>query len=80
MFKQGRASLSSNKFEITAVIPTHSVDRNEDWVSVWGRQQFTTSKDNMQASHEFNNIWRFNKAGKVNFIELFEGITPTQQQ
>ena len=80
MFKQARASLSSNKFEITAVMPTHSIDRNEDWVSVWGRQRSTTASDNMQTSMEFNNIWRLNKDGKVDFIELFQGKTPTQQQ
>ncbi|HUQ97688.1 MAG TPA: nuclear transport factor 2 family protein [Chitinophagaceae bacterium] len=46
MFKQQRSGLYKITFSMSAVLPTHSIDRNEDWVAVWAsnrqRWQATT--------------------------------------
>jgi hypothetical protein len=78
-FKQMRAGLNTVKFEFSAIIPLTSVDRNEDWVALWGTQMMTPADNSTTNTMlEFQTIWRVNKDKKVDFIKFFES-KPVQQ-
>ncbi len=70
-FQKMRAGLSNTSFDISAVVPLKSVDRNEDWVAVWGTQDMTTT-DGTHSANWFQCIWRINKDGKVDYIQFYE--------
>lgn len=72
-FKQLRASIAEPKIRIAAVIPMRSTDRKEDWVLVWG------SSDDNNGTSEFHHIWRLNRSGKVDYMQMFEGKPPAAQ-
>ena len=68
--KQHRSSLASVKSDVHAVMSLRSVDRNENWVAIWGTEN-TTGKDGKTSSFELHEIWRLNKDGKVDVIRQF---------
>jgi len=72
--KRFRGSMTSAVSTISAWIPLKSVDKNEDWVAVWGSETdvFPDGKKEVRDLHE---IWRFNKAGKVDFMKQFASAT-----
>jgi len=74
---QGRSAVSNAAFTISAVMPVHSVDKNTDWVLVWGRQPFH-SADGSSGQSEFQSIWQVNKDQKIDFVQIYEGKTPAQ--
>jgi hypothetical protein len=77
-FKKMRSGLSSSKFDFSAIVPLKSVDRNEDWVALWGSQDMT-STDGTQTNNWFQQIWRLNKDGKIDYIQFYEAKPPMQQ-
>lgn len=71
-FKQGRTMAPADmKFNIHAVIPLRSVDKNEDWVLVWGDAGPEPGKPGTVTG--FNHIWRFDNDGNVAYLRMFEG-------
>lgn len=77
MFKQQRAAQSDVKFTITAVVPLRSIDKNQDWVAIWGTQNYTANGTKMAT--DFQDIWGLNKDGKVVYMQIFEGKSPPMQ-
>lgn len=79
-FKKQRAGLSSTSFEIAAIIPLKSLDHNQDWVALWGKQEMTMA-DNAsgKAVIEFQTIWRLDKDKKVDFVHFYQA-QPSKQQ
>lgn len=75
-FMQQRSQLSSVNFDISAVIPVHSVDRNTDWVLVWGVEHVTPSSGGSAMNVEFHSIWNINADGKLAFVQMYEGKAP----
>jgi hypothetical protein len=68
--KKYRGSMSTAVSTIQAWVPLKSVDRNQDWVIVWGSEA-DTFPDGKKATKDLHEIWRFNKDGKVDFMKQF---------
>ena len=79
VFKNFRESLGSSKFTFDAIIPLTSVDRNENWVALWGTEETTDKTTSNTMKSEFQAIWRVNKDKKVDFIKIFTSKPPAQQ-
>lgn len=75
--KQYRGSMKSAVSTIRAFISLKSVDRNENWVAVWG-DETDTYPDGKTETKELQEIWRINKDGKVDFMKQFSSM-PTKQ-
>ena len=76
--KRFRGSMSTATSNVHAWIPLKSVDRNEDWVAVWGTE-VDTYPDGKTDSRDLHEIWRFNKDGKVDLMRQFSSKTAPQQ-
>ena len=76
--KRFRGSMSGATSTIDAWMPLKSVDKNEDWVSVWGTET-DTYPDGKTEKREIHEIWRINKAGKVDFMKQFTAKPAPQQ-
>ncbi|MDQ6755902.1 MAG: hypothetical protein M3004_03115 [Bacteroidota bacterium] len=74
-YRSGFASATST---VDAWMPLKSVDRNENWVAIWGSEK-DTNKDGSVTSTEIHEIWRINKDGKVDYIKQYAGKTPAAQ-
>lgn len=59
-----RSSLASAESTVAAVLSLHSIDKDEDWVLVWGTTK-ETDKSGKTTSMPVHELWRINKAGKV---------------
>ncbi|MEO8766275.1 MAG: hypothetical protein ABI416_18385 [Ginsengibacter sp.] len=68
--KSFRGSMSSAVSSIQAWIPLKSVDRDQDWVAIWG-EEADTYPDGKKEVRSLHEIWRFNKAGKVDYMRQF---------
>jgi hypothetical protein len=68
--KAFRNSYTSVASSVDAVISTRSLDKNEDWVLVWGTEVHTNKK-NVTDSVHLQETWRLNKDGKVDFMMQF---------
>lgn len=76
--KTYRNSLADVKTDVHAVMSIRSVDRNENWVAIWGTEN-DTSKDGTKMSSNLHEIWLINKDGKVAVIRQFSSKTPPAQ-
>ncbi len=77
--KSGRAMMSSVTSSVDAWIPLKSVDRNEDWVAIWGTAT-STGPDGKAEKEDLQEIWGFNKDGKVVFMKQFSSKVPAETQ
>jgi len=77
--KRFRGALTSATSTLNAWVPLKSVDRDENWVAVWGTETDVTpdGKTNKTDIHE---IWRINKDGKVDFMKQFASKPVEMQQ
>jgi hypothetical protein len=75
--KRFRGSMTAAKSELQAWTPLKSVDRNEDWVAVWGTETDTYA-DGKTEKRDLHEIWRINKAGKVDFMKQFASAVPAK--
>ncbi len=73
--KKWRSSLTSAKSTVSAYMPLRSVDKNEDWVAIWGTE-VDTYPDGHTTAMEVHEIWRINKDGKVDYIQQYHGKSP----
>lgn len=62
-----RDGLTSSVSSVDAVVPLKSTDKNENWVTVWGKE-VDTHKDGKIDSVYLQETWRFNKDGKVDLL------------
>lgn len=72
---QYRSSLGKAVSTVDAWLATRSIDRNEDWVSIWGTETDTATDGTVSVSR-LNEIWQLNKDGKVAFIAQYVGKAP----
>ena len=76
-FKKEREANSAISFRFDAIIPLMSVDRNEDWVALWGTETITSNENGATPQHQdFQSVWKINKDDKVAFIRFFNAKTP----
>ena len=76
--KRFRGSMSTATSNVHAWIPLKSVDKNEDWVAVWGTE-VDTYPDGKTDSRDLQEVWRLNKDGKIDLLRQFASKTAPQQ-
>lgn len=72
-----RSSFTGMEMAVDAVFAVRSVDKGENWVTIWGTEKQTT-KDGKVNPVSLQETWRFNKDGKIDFMIQAErkGILP----
>ncbi len=75
--KRMRGAMQTATSTLHAWIPLKSVDRNEDWVALWGDETDTWA-DGKKETRSVQEIWRFNKDGKVDMMVQYYS-KPAQQ-
>jgi hypothetical protein len=70
LVKKSRNSFTASKTTLDAWIPLKSVDKNEDWVALWG-QETDTYPDGHTDVYDLHEIWRINKDGKIDMIKQY---------
>jgi hypothetical protein len=65
--QQFRGSMDSVTSFVTSVIALKSTDKNQNWVTVWGKE-ITKDKKGMIDSIGLQEAWRINKDGKIDFM------------
>jgi hypothetical protein len=65
-----RNNYSSVKSTVSAWVPLKTVDKNENWVCIWGTEVMTDKKGKVD-SVELQESWRFNKEGKIDLLYQF---------
>ena len=73
--KMYRNSMTTLSTDIHAYMSFKSIDKNHDWVAVWGTENMTM-KDGLKNSSNLHEIWRFNKYGKVDEIRQYSSKMP----
>lgn len=68
--KRYRGSMSGASSSVDAWMPLKSIDRNENWVAIWGTETDTFA-DGKTEKRDLHEIWRINKDGKVDFMKQF---------
>lgn len=71
--KRFRGSMSSAVSSLNAWIPLKSIDRNENWVALWGTET-DTFPDGKTSKRDLQEIWRINKDGKIDFMKQFAAV------
>jgi hypothetical protein len=77
--KNARASMSNVTSTVDAWVPLKSVDKNENWVAIWGTE-ISTGSDGKVEKEDLQEIWGFNKDGKVVFMKQFASKVPAETQ
>lgn len=73
--KTYRSSLASMASTLDAVMSVHSIDRDEDWVLVWGTTT-ETDKSGHAKKLLLHEAWRIDKDGKVNYMMQYARTEP----
>lgn len=71
--KEYRASLKNLKVTVDAWMSIKSLDKDQNWVAIWGTEEFT-DKDGKQVTMRQQEVWGFNSAGKVVAMMQFSGM------
>jgi hypothetical protein len=71
--KQIRDSYPAVQSFVYSWMPAKARDHDEDWVFIWGKQEYT-DKDGHMNPIEVNEIWQFDKEGKVIFVRQYRSI------
>lgn len=75
--KAYRDQFATVKSSVEAWMPIKSIDRNEDWVLIWGIEEHAdkTGKVEKQMLHE---VWGINKDGKITYMRQYTAVPPKQ--
>ena len=76
MIKGARSRFDSVRSIVNAWIPLHSIDKDTYWVSVWGVE--FDSKGAKTDSIIITENWRFDKNGKIDYMEQYSAVPPKQ--
>jgi len=77
--KTARASMTNVTSSVDAWVPLKSIDRNENWVAIWGAET-ATGPDGKTEKEDLQEIWGFNKDGKVVFMKQFSSKVASETQ
>ena len=70
-----RTSQGKVESVVDAWIATKSVDRNADWVCIWGVETATDAAGKV-TKNRIHEIWQLNKDGKVVYMAQFTAMPP----
>jgi hypothetical protein len=63
---------------VDAVMSLKSTDKNEDWVGVWGTE-IHTETNKKPDSVRLHETWRFNKDGKIDYMQQYVQPFPSKK-
>ena len=69
-----RDEIQALDYKMTAWMPAHSVDKNEDWVFVWD-ESYTTHKDGSKDSAQTHGLYQI-KNGKIAYWAEYDQKFP----
>jgi hypothetical protein len=69
-YKKRRDNYSYVQNHIDSWMPAYAKDHDDYWVFLWGRQDCTDKEGGFKAL-QVHEIWRFNKEGKINFMQEY---------
>ena len=70
IMKKLRGTYSTVKSDLVAIIPLKSIDKDENWVAIYGTE-FKTIKNKVDST-DIQENWRFNKDGKINMMHAYQ--------
>jgi len=74
-----RSTFASAVSSVDAVMALKSVDKNEHWALIWGKEVDTDKKGKVDSSY-LQETWRFNKDGKADLMFQYRrAIAPTKK-
>ena len=74
-----RSTFSKAVSSVDAVMASKSVDKNEHWALIWGKEVDTDKKGKVDSSY-LQETWRFNNDGKANFmLQYRRTIAPSKK-
>lgn len=68
--KAFRSSFADVKSRVDVFLPVRAIDKNADWVCIWGTE-VSTSKAGKIDSVYLQEVWRFNKDGKIDYMSQY---------
>jgi hypothetical protein len=68
--QQFRNSFSKVESRVDVFFPTKATDKGEDWVCIWGTEVSTDKQGKVDSVH-LQEIWRFNKQGKIDYFSQY---------
>ncbi len=78
--KKYRSSIARVKTTLHAWMSLRSTDRKENWVALWATEE-DTSKDGTTTAVSLHEVWRINKAGKVDqILQYAQEVPPTPRE
>jgi hypothetical protein len=77
--KKFRSQFASVKSTIQAYMSLKSIDKNENWVAIWGSEE-DTGKDGKKSIIALHEVWRFNKDGKIDLMRQYAAQIPESEQ
>lgn len=75
MGQEFRDRFTKVKSTVEAFMPVKAVDRNEDFVLVWGTEE-DTDKDGKVTTQRLHEIWGINKDGKISYLRQYTSPVP----
>jgi hypothetical protein len=78
MYRKARESYTTFTLQPEAWMSMRSIDRNENWVLVWGVANISGA-DGAKKEIFTHQLWRINKDGKVDFIREYD-INPSAER
>lgn len=75
--KQYRGMFTTMKSTVEAWMTTKSLDRNTDWVLIWGDEE-STDKDGKKTVQRLHEVWGINKDGKISYMRQYTAQLPKQ--
>ncbi len=75
--KKYRGGMTSAKSTIQSWVPLKSVDKNENWVAIWGSETDTWA-DGKTSTRDIHEIWRINKEGKIDMMRQYTAVPSPQ--
>lgn len=74
-----RSTFASAVSSVDAVMASKSVDKNEHWALIWGKEVDTDKKGKVDSFY-LQETWRFNNDGKANLMYQFrQAATPPKK-
>ncbi|CAN5232502.1 hypothetical protein BH20BAC1_BH20BAC1_05390 [soil metagenome] len=73
--QQYRSTLAKVESSIAAITAMKSVDKNENWALVWGKE-IDTDKSGKVDSFYLQETWRFNKNGQADLVYQYKQAAP----
>ena len=70
IMKRLRGVYTAVKTDVAAIIPLRIIDRDENWVCIYGTEYLTIK--NKVDSADIQENWRFNKEGKINMMHAYK--------